>query len=53
MLIRPSVMRTTDEAQEQAQKMRETFKGLENIPKDKLPPLPKWETPAKKRWNRP
>lgn len=49
VLVRPTVFRTADLAQEGAQKMRERFKGLDNIPKDKLPPLPQQPAPVKKK----
>ena len=51
VLIRPTVLRTADAAQEEAQKLRDEFKGLDNLPAEKLPPLPKEEEPpAKRRW---
>jgi general secretion pathway protein D len=40
VLIRPTVMRSPEAAQEEAQKLREEFKGLEHLPADKLPSLP-------------
>jgi type II secretory pathway component GspD/PulD (secretin) len=49
VLIRPTVMRTADAAQAEAQKLRDTFKGWDNLPADKLPPLPpEPDTPTKK-----
>ena len=54
VLIRPRVLRTADLAQRAAQKLREEYKGLDNIPNDKLPPLPKEpEQPVKKPWYAP
>jgi general secretion pathway protein D len=40
VLIRPTVMRTPEAAQAEAQKLREDFKGLDNLPPDKVPPVP-------------
>lgn len=54
VLIRPTVLRNVDAAQEEAQKLRDRFKGLDYIPKDKLPPLPKApEPPREKPWYAP
>jgi general secretion pathway protein D len=49
VLIRPTVMRTPESAQHEAQKLREEFKGLWHLPSDKLLPLPTApETPTNK-----
>jgi general secretion pathway protein D len=53
VLLRPTVLRSAAAAQVEAQKMREKFKGLDNIPKDVLPPLPKEEAPEKRPWYAP
>lgn len=54
VFLRPTVMRTASEAQTQAQKMRDKFKGLDNIPKEDVPPLPKESsTPTNKPWYAP
>jgi type II secretory pathway component GspD/PulD (secretin) len=45
VLIRPTVMRTPEAAQADAQNLRKDFKGLDNLPPDQLPPLPKEDTP--------
>ncbi len=50
VLIRPTVMRTPEAAQHEAQKLREDFKGLEHLPADTLPRLP---TAAEKPTNKP
>ena len=49
ILIHPTVLPTPEIAQRQAQKMREKFKGLDNIPKDTLSPLPKEPQPEQKK----
>jgi general secretion pathway protein D len=53
VFLRPTVLRSVDEAQTEAQKMREKFKGLNNIPSQDVPPLPKEEKPEKKPWYAP
>jgi general secretion pathway protein D len=49
VLIRPTVLRTADAAQTEAQKLREKVPGLEEVPAEKLPPLPKEEAPPEER----
>jgi len=54
VFLRPTVLRSTDAAQLEAQKMRDKFKGLDNIPTKDLPPLPKEPEPEKKQpWHAP
>jgi general secretion pathway protein D len=53
VFLKPTVLRTVDAAQTEAQKMRDKFKGLDNIPKEDLPPLLKEPTKEKKPWYAP
>lgn len=45
VLLRPTVMRSAEAAELEARKKRDEFKGLDNIPKETLPPLPKEPEP--------
>jgi general secretion pathway protein D len=54
VFLRPTVLRSADEAMKEAQKLRNKFKGLDNIPKQDVPALPEEPgPPEKKPWYAP
>jgi len=54
VFLRPTVLHNASDAQKEAQKLRDKFKGLTNIPKEDVPPLEKEpSTPTNKPWYAP